>query len=384
MFVIDKQNLSINCDWFAFSCKSKSHYDEIELECPEEFSIEILSGTKQYRQRFIVYDNKGNKMLSVLLFPILKVIDEDLFLVEIGNYYLYNGALKLCWIILNKIIPCKYNNPSRVDICCDFNPSYRQRNIIKGLDKGNYYIAQKKDWSKWGQNDDAHQLSWGSKKSQFKWKLYNKSKELHVTEKFEEYDKPWIVDEWKVCQMDIYNVWRLEISMTDVSKLNLFDNKITFADIIDSAVIVMIFNEMMERRFVVRKKENHTRKSNDKEISFIELNVEKAKTTRAEPQFERQQYAGVKEFFAIKKMLDKSDIAKSDAEFVRRMVSAANRIAIDYGLNSYFERIYKRKADDFMLPILERLESKKYFEYKNDIEHDYKDIIKPNENFDNE
>lgn len=114
------------------------------------------------------------------------------------------------------------------------------------------------------------------------------------------------------------------------------------------------------------------------------MNVEKAKTSRAEPQFERKQYAGVQEFFAIKRMLDKSSLARTDEEFVRRMVATANRIALEYGLNQYFERIYKKKADDFMLPILERLEKKTYLEYNNEIEHNYNDRIKPNENFDNE
>lgn len=381
MLIIDKQKISVNCDWFSFSAKSNCHYEEIELQCPIGFNIEILKGTKQYRQRFIVTDNVGIKMMTILMFPIIKFIDEDLMLVEIGNQYLYNDALKLCWVVLQAIVPCTYNNPSRVDICCDINPTYRQRKIIRGLFRKNYYVAQKNDWSQWGQKEDGHQLTWGSKKSQFKWKLYNKSKELKVTEEIREYDKPYIVDEWKKCGMDIYNVWRLEISMTDVSKIELFGNKIMFEDIIDQATITMIFFEMLDRRFVIRRKEGHTRKSNDTEVKLIDIRVERAKTATRKPQIERQKYAGVQEFFAIKRMLDKSTIATTDEKFVQRMVAAASRVAIDYGLNPYFERVYKCKADDMLLPILERLKVDVYTEYNNEVEHNYMDL-KPNENFD--
>lgn len=381
MFIIDKQKVLVNCDWFSFSAKTNCHFDEIELQCPAGFNIEILKGTKQYRQRFIVFDNVGVKMMTILMFPILKHIDEDLILVEIGNQYLYNDALKLCWVILQSIVPCEYNNPSRVDICCDFNPTFRQRKIIRGLFRGNYYVAQKNDWNQWGQKEDVHQLGWGSKKSQFKWKLYYKSKELKVTEKIEEYEKPYIVDSWKTCSMDIYNVWRLEISMTDVSKIELFGNKIIFEDIINSATITMIFFEMLDRRFVIRRKEGHSRKSNDTEVKLIDIRVERAKTSSRQPQIERQKYAGVQEFFAIKKMLDKSSIATTDEKFVQRMVATASRVAIDYGLNPYFERVYKCKADDMLLPILERLKADVYTEYNNDVKHNY-DYLAPNENFD--
>ena len=80
-------------------------------------------------------------------------------------------------------------------------------------------------------------------------------------------------------------------------------------------------------------------------------------------------------------MLDKSTIAKTDEKFVQRMVAAASRVAIDYGLNPYFERVYKCKADDMLLPILERLKVDVYTEYNNEVEHNYMDL-KPNENFD--
>lgn len=381
MLIIDKQKVSINCDWFSFSAKTNCHFDEIELQCPAGFNIEILKGTKQYRQRFIVFDNVGVKMMTILMFPILRHIDEDLILVEIGNQYLYNDALKLCWVILQSIVPCEYNNPSRVDICCDFNPTFRQRKIIRGLFRGNYYVAQKNDWNQWGQKEDVHQLGWGSKKSQFKWKLYYKSKELKVSEKIQEFEKPYIVDTWKDCSMDIYNVWRLEISMTDVSKIELLGNKIMFEDIINSATITMIFFEMLDRRFVIRRKEGHTRKSNDTEVKLIDIRVERARTSSKKPQIERQKYAGVQEFFAIKRMLDKSSIATTDEKFVQRMVATASRVAIDYGLNPYFERVYKCKAEDMLLPILERLKADVYTEYNNEFKHNY-DYLAPNENFD--
>lgn len=343
---------SVNIDWLSFTMISKVDISKLRLNLPKLFSFQKFKGTSQYRIRYCIYDFFKHKFLTILMRPVNDMIDARSIFVEVANEYLYNGRLYEVEPFIRRLFPCDFNNISRLDLACDFEPRVRQQQIIKGLFNGNYRVQNKHEGSDWWKGDrQPNQLNWGSHKSQFRWKLYDKSRELKVGTK--EPEKPYIINEWIAAEFDIRFVWRLEVSITGCSKFNLFGDKLWLNTIIMPDVYVRIFIEMLERRFIVKKQENHSRKSNDKTFVFIDLGIEATHMELREAEESKPYFHGLTEFYKLSKLLHESDLAKHDRYFFWAIRNQALRICKQWQLETHIFNVHRLTPIEFLYDGLE-------------------------------
>lgn len=276
----------VSCDWFSFSVllplgereKLEGH---AHLNCPEGFQLMEFSGTNLYRRRVIVYDDGGNKLLTLLLEPYSKIIRPDSMFVEVANACLYRG---FGWVLdfVSSIHLCTFQSLSRLDICCDFNPNVQQIAVIDGLQDTSMYVAGKREGSMFydyvlpsaggQQKRVARCLSWGSKQSNIKWKLYNKSLEIYTYDPSGRKwcDKPYIESLWIDSGLDPKEVWRLEVSITSAAGYQWRDGKIGW-DMHDPQNYIPFFWDIYQYRFVVRANQGHKCRKWDTIIPFLPI-----------------------------------------------------------------------------------------------------------------
>lgn len=222
--------IPLSTDWLSISIRID---DDINYT-PAHHRWEVYEGgTNVWANRRILYNQYGEKVLTFLSKPKSSCIQKDMALVEIANEWLYHGIdAKSILRKLKKCVPFEVVGLSRLDLAADFVPNKRMCRQIVGLGRGALEVSGKQNGSGfWSVNTDEwmpdvwrgkrcpHCISWGHKESDVKWKLYYKSKELRDAAGGRGFDKPYIVDLWRQCDMDINSVWRLEVSVKHPSKL---------------------------------------------------------------------------------------------------------------------------------------------------------------------
>lgn len=271
-----------NCDWLSFSVLMA--LDDIELHnepilnTPPGYIIQQLTGTNLYKRRAIVYNDHGDKILTLLYQPHSKIIDIHSLFVEVANRLLYTN---FDWILdlLSQIHTFVWQSLSRFDIATDFNPTKHQQTIIDMLQAGTAYVSGKREGSMFHdyRNESsikrrARCMSWGSKHSDVKFKLYNKSLEIHDTDKNGRTwcTKPYIQTMWLRHNLDIKNVWRLEVSIMGAASYQWHGEKLGW-NITDTQAFTMLFYDLVSHRFTIRKNEGHTNKRYDHELIFLDI-----------------------------------------------------------------------------------------------------------------
>lgn len=255
----------IACDWFSFSFRGSCK----PALLPVDFQEELLSGTNIFAHRAI-YWYRGSKVITVMGKPKSKVLRSDMVLVEVANRWLYDH----CELsnIMNVMFPWfRVNNMSRIDICADFECNANTMETIQRIASGECYVSGKKTGAVWydeGKSRVPFCLNFGSIKSEVKWKLYNKTKEIAANTNHCE--KPWIRAFWLSNGLDVSNVWRLEVSYhgerfgdDNLSRVGVFDMQ-------NESILRVVFAEFYKYRFVVRER-GHTRKINDKVVPFLSI-----------------------------------------------------------------------------------------------------------------
>lgn len=272
----------VSIDWLSFSVTLALSPEEKRagavLACPPGCSLVELGGTNIYKRRVLVLDDGGNKVLTLLLNPYSKVIPADSMFCEVGNRWLYSS---LDWVLpfVFSIHEGSFLSLSRLDICCDFNPDVAQMFCIESLQTGAVYVAGKREGSMFydyhlppdggKQERVARCLSWGSKCSNIKWKLYNKSLEMYeVVEGKKWCNKPWIEECWKKEGLDVDNVWRLEVSITSAAGYDFHGDKLAWW-ITSPEAYLRLFWDMVDTRFVIRANQGHKCRKWDEIIDFL-------------------------------------------------------------------------------------------------------------------
>lgn len=260
-----------------------------DVECPPSYRMEILDGNAVFRWRAILYDCLGQKMLTMLWSPKSPLVKYNLITFQVANPWFYHiedvqRVVKLasdCFIY-------QFATLTRMDICTDFELSYKRKNIVKGIYYHKIVCAGKREgslfWSRDGDEEFPHDFNFGSFKSSIRWKLYNKSKELHVGEEVE--DKPYIIDAWMNNDMNKYKIWRLEVSINDFNKFFVTDepyfkgDKLKYTprmmrlEDVNDIMIMCIYSDLYEKRFQLRRK-GHSRMANNERIYLFDLEKHK-------------------------------------------------------------------------------------------------------------
>lgn len=269
-------------DWLSASFILERPFEDARgFNFPRDHTIVELSGTNQFSKRAYVLDPNGAKMLTLLWYPHSKIIDERLCLVEVANPLLYNDYWYHYVVELfagrNK---CSFNNITRLDLCADWQMTPERFKVLRMLTDNDAYVVKKRKTCLFADiraNDekverDLIQMSWGAKESDVKFKIYNKSRELMENSKERDsFSKPYIVGKWKTDGMDIYNVWRWEVSLTSVSTKQFFGSSIT----LDNLSIEDYWNDLLRylyhNSFKIRKNQGHINKSYDENVDFLPI-----------------------------------------------------------------------------------------------------------------
>ena len=269
-----------NCDWFSFSVLLSD--DEPTVCCPDGFRVELYPGNNIYKNRLMLFDEVGEKYLTVLWSPYSSLLDKHISSVQFANHWLYEvGGIQKCMSLLHQIFECQFNSISRVDLCCDFQPSDSQMAVIRQLQFGDCYVQGKSEGSIFWHSSyfkdrlqqNAHCLSWGSKSSEIKVKLYNKSREQGMELPTSLAEKPWIVDEWREAEFDVTKVWRLEFSIMSISQLRFDDEPLSLSMFTSWIWRVRTFVTLYSSRFIIREnrfgRKGH--KNADPIVSFLRM-----------------------------------------------------------------------------------------------------------------
>lgn len=253
----------ISLDWLSFSFNlslTKEEYISgvFRLNEPKGYFLEQLSGTNVFNNRCVVRDLDGRKVLTLLYSPKSAIIPKRMCLCEIANVCLYSDEWKKIFYLIPLIHAGEYNHLTRLDIACDFDSI--GDDVAKMFDNGEIYVQRKKEgcsFYDYKENSGlvfrkVKQFSFGSKTSKLKWKLYNKSLELSVS------DKEYIRKTWAENMLDLSsNIWRLEVSIVRCSSLQCLDrNDIDLLDLTEffnHESYFRLFPHFYKRNFVVRK-----------------------------------------------------------------------------------------------------------------------------------
>lgn len=358
----------VNIDWLAFSvslCESSAERDAHEWifhDAPSGYRLVEFPGTNIYRRRFILYATDGRKILTLLCSPFSRAIPRTSALVEVANEWLYSG---FWWMIdlLNDIHPCNFLCFSRVDVCCDFCADNDKLQLINSLAENRSYVQGKRDGSAFfsfslegsGVERTPRQLSWGSKNSNIKWKVYNKSLELH------EFDaagglichKPYIVAQWESQGWDKMKVWRCEVSICPMRKFTFRDRRLAWKDIINGFTIEDLFVSLYMTRFVIRRNEGHRDKSNDKRVHLL---ADFGQVTRVSPYVNpNPNYMEVVEYgsclHAAMVQLAKPEVQVNPAMLDVWVRAAKESVRLGH-LEGYFFRQYGCRVEDYNFNLL--------------------------------
>lgn len=273
------EGLPLSCDWLALSLRLLSPVGA----APEGHKWAFYSPTATWMSRWCLYNDYGEKVLTLLFQPRSgSVIKADRALLEIANEWLYHGlGISGVLALLSQSVEFGIMGISRLDLACDFEPSMEQHDTIIDLYQGRCRVAGKLNGNGWWstinnkklspmwQSWCPHDMNWGHKTSDVKWKLYYKTKELRDEAGGQGYSKPYIVDRWREFGLDETNVWRLEVSIKNCNNFDYKGDKLTFDRFMHDTVD--IYKALYNSRFKVQRNEGHKDKSNDTVVEFLPI-----------------------------------------------------------------------------------------------------------------
>lgn len=343
-----------SCDWLAYSVRIDN--PDPKLKAPYGYRLEKMQGNNIFRHRAILYDSEGNKYLTLLWSPYSPRISKYIMTVQVNNYYLYNRGIGRSIDVLRAMCDCYFNAISRLDICCDFVATEEKINIIHALASSAMYVQGKKEGSNWwhdagGEHKNykmqSHCLSWGSKTTSIRCKLYNKSREQGLLNKDEEAEKPWIVSQWE--GMDYKKVWRLEFSLNDVGMFQYRKKEISLEQADDDYFLTRMFIDLYEKRFVVRRnfgmrKGHH---NNDPIVTFLRMpKLTPATISRKEPIKTMEIPERIKVLRKLMQLCDNPVIMVDDRLF-ERYRQIVTDVVYHGRLDSYFHNHYGDDVETF-------------------------------------
>lgn len=266
-------DIFISCDWYSLSC----HLRELGAHpfLPEGWVLQPMGRTAVWAQRYYLMSPEGVKAATILMEPISPVIKADRAVVEISNIYLYRDDFHRILDYALDVFPLEVDGVQRCDLCADFEMNSSRWEVTLMLEDGRAYlkgIQRGVGW--WGKDRSVrkpHQLSWGGKDSVFRWKLYNKHKELWEGGTC---SKPYIEDCWRAAGLEPTRVWRLEVSVAGVNRLdNALFSRLEYREWFDRSV--ELYKDLYADKFVIREAQGHADKRHDDIIRFLDVHGEK-------------------------------------------------------------------------------------------------------------
>lgn len=237
--------------------------------------MEVLPGNNIFQNRLICTRvTDGAKLFTILWHPYSSLIAANLATVQIGNYVLYADGIHATFELVRQCVACRFNSLGRVDVCCDFQVGRYELLRIRQLFTGDAYVSKKREgsvfWHRQSDDVDAlpHCLSWGSKHSEIKVKLYNKSREIGVINDVRECTKPYIMEQWLSADFDVGLVWRLEFSLSSSGQLRYGGKVLTLDDVASGDWLHHVFVELYSTRFITRLRQGGVKGHHNDDPTF--------------------------------------------------------------------------------------------------------------------
>lgn len=335
------------------------------METPAGFSITEFVGTNMYKHRAIVYDPRGDKVATLLWQPHSKIIAQNSMLVEVANPLLYSGEFLRIRDLLQQIHPHTWQSLSRLDIATDFQPSVAQWQIIDMLATGSVYVQGKRDGNMWHNYDSAgqyvartpRQLAWGAAKSQIKWKLYNKTKEIHETSTDGRTwcTKPYITECWRNAGFrPDTDTWRLEVSIMGSGQLQWHGLRLSWDTIADPDTLTALYYDLYATRMTMRINQGHTNKRYDKEVEFLTTPEQDiSRIRKADPAKEQTHVAYAPTIRNLVKEIERPEVAANPA-IHRPLLGTLEHIVTTAGLRGYFAAMVGKDIFKYVDEYLEK------------------------------
>lgn len=349
-------NYVLNCDWLQYSVYMDR--TKPKLICPPGYRIDLCQGTNIYEKRALIFDEHGRKILTLLWKPYSSILNPLIMSVQVANECLYSEQIMTTYELVKEIVQkCYFNSIGRFDVCCDFTLDNEKVNMIKHLNSGHYYVERKAEgssfWHEVSQNGRKHKqthcLSWGSKTSEIKVKLYNKSRELGIIGGGES-EKPWISNEWKAANLDLLKTWRLEFSLKSNGQLRWQDQQVNLQNIVDKMWLAQVYCDLYYSRFVTRinqgQKKGH--KNKDKRVYLIDLPKDFQKLFWASIGDKRcESSAAVKLLRSMMAQLDNESL-KADKKLFEEYCTTIGSVICTHDLAQYFEYHFGAEYTKFL------------------------------------
>lgn len=318
-----------------------------------------------YKHRAIVYDPQGEKVLTLLWRPHSKIIAQNSMLVEVANPLLYSGEFRRVRDLLQAIHPHTWQSLSRLDLATDFQPSVAQWQIISMLATGSAYVQGKQDGNMWHNYNSAgqyvtrtpRQLAWGAAKSQVKWKLYNKTKEIHetTTDGRTWCTKPYIKECWqKAGFKPDTDTWRLEVSIMGSGQLQWHGHRLTWDTVADRDTYTSLYYDLYSTRMKMRLNQGHTNKRYDKELEFLATpEQDVSRISKAAPASEQTHVSYAPTIRSLVREIERPEVMTNPAVH-RPLLSTLEHIVTHSGLRGYFAAMVGRDLFTYIDDYLEK------------------------------
>lgn len=340
----------INSDWLSFSVLLPLAEEEqargILLNCPDRHTLTEYPGTNLYKKRFILYNEHGEKVLTLLHSPHSKIIAANSLFVEVANKWLYCHSFDPL-ALLEKVHSFSWQSLSRLDLAADFNPTIKQQDVIDGLAFGSLYVGGKRSGSMFHDftltaaertQRVPRCLSWGSPQTDIKWKLYNKTKEIYerAPSGVIYCTKPYIAANWRKNGLDPANVWRLEVSIMGASGYERDGVALAHQHGIDPTLYTPLFYDLYKNRFQVHLNEGHKQKRDDKLVSFLRIPPgERYRIRKCDPKNEQHHTDHANTLRCLMEQLNKPEV-KAYPELAAELLQTTESVILLASLHGYF------------------------------------------------
>lgn len=356
-----------NCDWLSFSVRlvltDAERLEGIQLRCPLYHTlIPQATGTNQFKRRAILYNDGGDKVLTLLWEPHSKIIPSNTLFVEVANRWLYYNLNPLP--LLDEIHMYTFGSLSRFDVATDFNPTRQQYAIISQLTAGSAYVQGKREGSMFHDyrhaatiERQARQLSWGNPQTNVKFKLYNKTKEItEIDEHGHTWcNKPYIRDCWQLNGLDIdKDVWRLEVSIQSASTHQWRGEKLDLG-IYEPSRYTSLFYDLAATRFIIRKNEGHENKRYDHILDFLDIpDTDHYRLRRLDPKGQQQHTDHAATLRNLMKQLDRPE-TQCNQHIAFPLLMATEQVVKAANLQGFFLRAMGLTFEQFKENYLKNL-----------------------------
>ena len=356
-----EDRLPLSLDWLSLSLVLHRPL----TRCPEYYRWAYYSPTTVWNSRWVLYNGYGDKVFTILFQPRSRIIAADRAVLEVANEWLYHGygvkgvlrILSQCFETRDNSVGFTITGINRVDLAVDFTPTGEQHDVIVGLNNTSLRVAGKQNGSGFWSTVKSprlnemwagycpHDMNWGHKTSDVKWKLYYKSKELQDEAGGKGWSKPYIVDMWREVGLDDSNVWRLEVSVRNCNNFDFKGEKLSFKRLMNSGSD--LFQALYTSRFTIQRNEGHKDRSNDEVVKFLNVGALRGafKVHREEHLVEHNSVLTLLRHLindATTEQVVIGDIARE------ALISSITQIVDGYGLHPYFQEVTGMNLDSWV------------------------------------